>query len=76
MEAPEPPKGYRLAKYRETYEQGTALPALWYGPCTKEWKGVELGAIRPCDWDDFPEWCIYAIPKPRYSCELEPGDEV
>ena len=85
METPKPPKGYRLAKYRETYKPGdNGLPALWWGPYSEAWIDNYVhhsdGRLGKRDWAETQlgstDPYIFAIPKPRYSCELEPGDEV
>ena len=85
METPKPPKGYRLAKYRETYKPGdNGLPALWWGPYSEAWIDNYVhhsdGRLTERNWAETQlgstDPYIFAIPKPRYSCELEPGDEV
>lgn len=69
IELPTPPKGYRLARWGESYSG----ECLWWGYIAKTW--MLWAGIRGGDNDYIsitdPEQSIFAIPKPRVRIPLE-----
>ena len=70
IDLPKPPRGYRLAKWGETYD-GSCL--LWWRNTWNRWsrlvKDHYVAKANPVN-------SIFAVPKPRIRIELEQGEEV
>ncbi len=68
---PEPPAGYRLAKWNEE------LPpdAMWWAPMASDWKSGECKRAIYIPWK--PSWSIFAIPldQPSVSDEFREAAE-